>query len=700
MAKPRTRKLAANDANGLAVTDKAVKAGQNHSDAYIRATVDGTTAAVMTVDRDFSVIYANRAANEIMRKYEAEFRAAFPSFRPDALLGTCIDVFQQNPEQQRALLSDPMRLPHSTDLQVGRLIFQIDATAVLDAAGKQVGNALEWREVSQSRARRLEVARLQSAIMAVSTPLMMIDRDFVVTYVNEATQRLLMRREAAIRKALPRFDAANLIGTCIDDFHKRPEIQRKVFGDPSNLPHREDLQVGDLTFQITVSAILDASGNYVGSTLEWQDATDERDGQREIQSLLSAAAEGRLNERISADRYHGFMKTVADGINGLMDCIGAPVSETRRVVAALASGDLTVTMTGQYQGEFGGLRDQLNTSMTTLGTLVTQISQAAETINSAASDISEGNSNLNTRTQEQSSALEETASSLEELTATVKQNANNANQANQLAAGARDSAEKGGQVVGDAVGAMTAITESSRKVADIIGVIEQIAFQTNMLALNAAVEAARAGDQGRGFAVVAAEVRTLAQRSASAAKEIKALIQDSQEKVDQGAKLVNRSGETLTDIVTSVKKVSDIIGEIDAASEHQASGIDQINSAIAQMDKNTQQNAAMVEQATAAAESMTEQSRSLAELVRFFKVAGSVAAHGGMSKREAEAVRAAALPRRSPPAYQPAPKPAARAPAAKPPAPEPSDKHAGQPMFATRRPPPPAAASDGDWKEF
>ncbi|HEY2733084.1 MAG TPA: methyl-accepting chemotaxis protein, partial [Polyangiales bacterium] len=355
------------------------------------------------------------------------------------------------------------------------------------------------------------------------------------------------------------------------------------------------------------------------------------------------------------------------------------------VIEALSNGDLTASMQGDFHGEFAALRDQLNASMGTLSTMVQQIGGAAETINSAASDISEGNSNLNTRTQEQSSALEETASSLEELTATVKQNANNANQANQLAAGAQDAAQKGGEVVGAAVSAMTAITEASKKVADIIGVIEQIAFQTNMLALNAAVEAARAGDQGRGFAVVAAEVRTLAQRSASAAKEIKGLIQDSQEKVEQGAKLVNRSGETLSEIVASVKKVGDIIGEIDAASEQQASGIDQINSAVAQMDKNTQQNAAMVEQATAAAESMTEQARNMTELVRFFKVAGD-----GDGRDMQAALRAPALPKNVS-----APKSRSKKAQGET---KDKDKHAGQPMFSTRRPPPPAA--DGDWKEF
>ena len=304
------------------------------------------------------------------------------------------------------------------------------------------------------------------------------------------------------------------------------------------------------------------------------------------------------------------------------------MGEVQSVMGGVASGDLTHLVSGQYQGDLEKTKASVNAAVAKLRELVTQINEATGTIASGASDISEGNTSLNKRTQEQSSALEETASSLEEMTATVKQNAGNATQANQLAAGARDSAEKGGQVVGDAVKAMQAITESSKKVADIIGVIEQIAFQTNMLALNAAVEAARAGDQGRGFAVVAAEVRNLAQRSAGAAKEIKGLIQDSAEKVDQGARLVNRSGETLQDIVAGVKKVSDIIAEINAASVEQASGIEQINSAVAQMDKSTQQNAAMVEEAASAAESMNEQARGMATLVGFFNL-GNLARRQG-----------------------------------------------------------------------
>jgi methyl-accepting chemotaxis protein len=588
--------------------------------ARMRAALSGTTTAIMMVDRELIVTYANRSTSELVRKHESEFRAAFPTFDVDRLIGTCIDIFHKRPEHQRALLANPANLPHSADIHVGSLTFRINVTAIRDSSGAFIGSTLEWQDVTAIRARENDVARLESAVTNVTTALMMVDRDLKITFVNEATKRLLKEREAGIRKAFPRFEAASIIGTCIDDFHKHPAHQRRMLADPGNLPHTADIRVGELTFTIKVSAIRDTKGNYVGNTLEWDDVTDQRDAESQIQQLITAAAAGALDSRIDADNYRGFMKTVGDGINGLMNAVVLPLRATTRAVEALAKGDLTSEVEGEFKGEFATLKDQLNGSMSTLRSLVAQINESAQAISTASSDISEGNANLNKRTQEQSSALEQTSASLEELTATVKQNAANATQANQLAAGAREAAEKGGQVVGAAVGAMTAITESSKKVADIIGVIEQIAFQTNMLALNAAVEAARAGDQGRGFAVVAAEVRNLAQRSAAAAKEIKGLIQDSAEKVDQGAKLVNRSGETLQEIVGSVKKVSDIVGEINAASDEQATGIDQINSAVTQMDKSTQQNAAMVEEAAAAAESMNEQARSLAELVTFFKV--------------------------------------------------------------------------------
>jgi methyl-accepting chemotaxis protein len=253
-----------------------------------------------------------------------------------------------------------------------------------------------------------------------------------------------------------------------------------------------------------------------------------------------------------------------------------------------------------------------------LSNVVASVRSSSENVASAAQQISVGSADLSTRTEEQASSLEETASSMEEMTATVKQNAENAQQANQLAFAARDQAEKGGEVVSNAITAMNEVNEASKKIADIIGVIDEIAFQTNLLALNAAVEAARAGEQGRGFAVVAGEVRNLAQRSADSAKQIKGLIQDTVSKVVDGSRLVETSGERLRDIIGAVKKVTDIVSEIAAASQEQSTGIEQVNKAVMQMDEVTQQNAALVEEAAAAARSMEGQAQTMMEHMAFF----------------------------------------------------------------------------------
>jgi methyl-accepting chemotaxis protein-1 (serine sensor receptor) len=331
----------------------------------------------------------------------------------------------------------------------------------------------------------------------------------------------------------------------------------------------------------------------------------------------------------------------------LMRAILSGLTNAVDAASKIADGNIGNGIDDSRSDELGALLKSLKRMDTKLYEIVGEVRVASDSVGGAASQLSKGNDDLSQRTQEQASALEETASSMEEMTATVKQNADNARQANQLATGARTQAERGGQVVSRAVGAMEEINASSRKIADIISVIDEIAFQTNLLALNAAVEAARAGEQGRGFAVVASEVRSLAQRSASAAKEIKDLIGDSVEKVRSGSALVDESGKVLGEIMESVKRVSDVVAEIAAASEEQASGIDQVNNAVTQMDDTTQQNAALVEEAASAAKAMEQQAQHLVAQMSFFRTQGAshVSAAQSVGQR-AQGPQAAQAPRR------------------------------------------------------
>ncbi|MEM7762598.1 MAG: methyl-accepting chemotaxis protein [Pseudomonadota bacterium] len=323
--------------------------------------------------------------------------------------------------------------------------------------------------------------------------------------------------------------------------------------------------------------------------------------------------------------------------------IASVLKETADVLSGVAEGDLTRNITSEFPEEFVALKHATNATIDKLKSVVSGIKGSSNSVKNGAAEITQGNNSLSARTEQQASSLEETASSMEEMTSTVKQNADNASQANQLAMTARSEAEQGGAVVNDAVKAMQAIADSSRKISDIIGVIDEIAFQTNLLALNASVEAARAGDQGRGFAVVASEVRNLAGRSATAAREIKDLIEDSGRKVEEGASLVNKSGESLDSIVSGVKKVTDIVGEIAAASQEQSAGINEVNNAVIQLEEVTQQNAALVEQAAAASQTMGQQAETLASLIGYFRV-GAEAAIPSSNTRMAVERRSSARP--------------------------------------------------------
>jgi methyl-accepting chemotaxis protein len=479
-------------------------------------------------------------------------------------------------------------------------------------------------ELSESRKKADEMWRVKMALDCVGTPVRIADVSGKVIYMNHALTDTLRRIEPQLKAQNPAFSVETFVGSSIGNLYADPEPALKRLASLAQTATTE-MVIGGRTYRVVTSPVFNESGSRLGSVGEWQDRTEELAVEREVSDIVGAASRGDFERRLSVEGKDGFFKQLAEGMNRLSEVTSTGLQDVATVLTAVAQGDLTQNVEADYHGLFGRLKDDTNGTIARLREVIGQIQESAGAINTAAKEIASGNQDLSARTEEQASSLEETASSMEQLTSTVKQNADNARQANELASSAQQVAEKGGAVVGQVVHTMSAIAQSSSKIADIIGVIDGIAFQTNILALNAAVEAARAGEQGRGFAVVATEVRSLAQRSAAAAKEIKGLIADSVDKVESGNRQVEQAGRTMTQIVSSIKGVAKIMADISGASREQSAGIEQVSLAVSQMDEVTQQNAALVEEAAAAAESLEEQAQALAQAVSVFRLAGGSA---------------------------------------------------------------------------
>ena len=586
----------------------------------IRAALDSVDAAVIATDGDNHVIYSNQASAQLL---------ATAGHDADSIIGQDINLTIGGIQAQTGGL-DGERFEQRWSVN-GR---EVDVTGarVMNSDGQfqgwvvQLSDRTEELRATEQERKRVEQelataaanTRIKVALDNVGSAVMVADTDRNIIYANRSARELFSDAESDIRTQLPSFDASDLVGNNIDLFHREPGHQADMLATLRG-PHQADMEIGGRSIRILANPVITESGERLGTAVEWEDRSNQVTVEREIDELVEAAGKGDLQRRIDLHDKDGFFRQLGVGFNALLDQLSGVFTDIATVMGNLADGDLRSSIDREYAGTFDNVKSDINRTMDNLREIVGKLSGVANQVDSSVAEIASGNGNLSNRTEQQASNLQETASSLEELTATVRNNAGNAQQANQLAANARSTAQRGGDVVSEAVAAMDQISASSKKIGEIVGVIDEIAFQTNLLALNASVEAARAGEQGRGFAVVATEVRNLASRSADAAREIKDLIRDSGKKVEAGAELVGASGQTLSEIVESVKKVGDIVAEIAAASAEQAAGIDQVNHAVSEMDSMTQQNAALAEQTSAASLAVGDNAKELQQLVAFFR---------------------------------------------------------------------------------
>ena len=514
---------------------------------------------------------------------------------------------------------------------------QASYNPIMDSKGKPFKVVKFATDITEQKRQAIENLLIRNALTKSSANVMIANNAGEIVYLNDAVAAMMSGYDAELRKALPNFDARRLMGSNIDLFHKNPAHQKNMLAELRGT-HVAKFVIGSLHFETIANPIVDENGARMGTILQWIDRTAEVAVEREVSDIVAAALVGDFTKRIDASTKEGFFKVLGENLNGLLDTSSAGMNDVVRVLTALSQGQLSERVTNEYSGTFGQMKDACNTTIDALTMTITEVKSAVQMLSSASEQVNATAQSLSQAASEQAASVEETSASLEQMTASISQNTENAKVTDGMASKAATEATEGGDAVTKTVTAMKSIAQK-------ISIIDDIAYQTNLLALNAAIEAARAGEHGKGFAVVAAEVRKLAERSQVAAQEIVSVAGNSVE-------LAEKAGKLLEHMVPNIKKTSDLVQEITAASEEQSTGVKQINGAVTQLNKATQVNAASSEELAATAEEMSGQVQQLESAVGFFKLGAddepasvvsmrAKPAHAGVSHKRPLAVRTA-----------------------------------------------------------